>query len=266
MKIRALVVDDEPLARKRLRRLLARHEDVEVVGEATSGDETIGMVLEERPDVLFLDVRMPGRDGLEAFRELRKKLPEQVLPLAVFTTAHEEHAIEAFELEGTDYLVKPVEEDQLDRALRRVRRDVWHRDRRPRTVGKADAVGGDDRTDAAAVETPEDVGHVAGHRANKIVRLALDQIGAITVEDTITWAHTPEGKVRLRQPLAELEERLPCPPFFRVSRSAIVSLEWIDHLAPMFSGTYSAFLEEPLELEIHVSRRRARKLRKLLGW
>jgi len=269
MKIRALVADDEPLARKRLRRLLDEHEDVEVVGEAAAGDETVDKVLEERPDVLFLDIRMPGQDGIQAFRELRAKLPGDVLPLAVFTTAHEEHAVEAFELEGTDYLVKPLDDEQLERALRRVRREVWRRDRpvSPERAAPEDAATEDTDVDEDVPgEAPEDVGHLAGHRANKIVRLALDEIGAVTVNDTITWAHTPEGKVRLRQPLSELEERLPCPPFVRVSRSAMVSLEWIDHLAPMFSGTYSAFLREPLDLEIHVSRRRARNLRKLLGW
>ncbi len=86
------------------------------------------------------------------------------------------------------------------------------------------------------------------------------------VEDTITWAYTPQGKYRLKAALHEIEERLPSPPFVRVSRSTIVNLEWIDHLSPMFSGTYTATLRGAIGIEVHVSRRRARRLRELLGW
>ena len=94
-----------------------RH-DVEVVGEATNGDEAVSVTLEAHPDVLFMDVRMPGSDGLQALRKLRDKLPADVMPLVIFTTAYEEHAVEAFELEGTDYLVKPVDKAALARALK----------------------------------------------------------------------------------------------------------------------------------------------------
>ena len=108
--------------------------------------------------------------------------------------------------------------------------------------------------------------HLAGHRAGKIVNLALEDVGCVAVEDTITWAHTPQGKYRLKSALHEIEERLPSPPFVRVSRSTIVNLEWIDHLSPMFSGTYTASLRGAIGIEVHVSRRRARRLRELLGW
>jgi DNA-binding LytR/AlgR family response regulator len=269
MSIRAVVVDDEPLARRRLRRLLKDHEDVEVVGEATTGDEAVSVALDTRPDVLFLDVRMPGSDGLQALRGLREKLPDEVMPLAVFTTAYEEHAVEAFELEGTDYLVKPIDKAHLARALQRVRRDLWQRGR----MVAADGGMPSEEEVPMAVEGAHDakaegetVGHLAAHRAGKIIRLALADIACIAVDDTITWALTADGKYRLRQGLGQLEKRLTCPPFFRVSRSAIVNLSWIDHLAPMFSGTYSAFLRDPVGLEVHVSRRRARELRQLLGW
>ena len=265
MSVRALVVDDEPLARRRLRRLLKDHEDVEVVGEATTGDEAVAAALEARPDVMFMDVRMPATDGLQALRGLREKLTDDVMPLAVFTTAYEDHAVEAFELEGTDYLVKPIGKDDLARALQRVRRVLWQRGRGPQPAEETEGLDQDGGIDAAAVGQ-EAVGHLAAHRAGKIIRLALDDIACLTVEDTITWAMTADGKHRLRQGLGQVETRLPRPPFFRVSRAAIINLGWIDHLAPMFSGTYSAFLREPVSLEVHVSRRRARELRQLLGW
>ena len=268
MSVRAIVVDDEPLARRRLRRLLKVHDDVEVIGEATNGDEAVSVALEAHPDVLFMDVRMPGSDGLQALRKLRDKLPDDVMPLVIFTTAYEEHAVEAFELEGTDYLVKPVDKAALARALQRVRRSLWQRGRIPAPAAVTELGETAAETAAAPVTTAadENVGHLAAHRAGKIIRLALADIACIIVEDTITWALTADGKFRLRQGLGQLEKRLSCPPFFRVSRSAMVNLSWIDHLAPMFSGTYSAFLREPVSLEIHISRRRARELRQMLGW
>ena len=270
MSIRALVVDDEPLARRRLRRLLKAHDDVEVVGEATTGEEAVSAALDTQPDVLFMDVRMPGSDGIQALRVLREKLPADVVPLVVFTTAYEDHAVEAFELEGTDYLVKPIDKAALSRAMQRVRRSLWQRGRLAAPDTGAAPLDDADATTAgggqgAAAES-EAVGHLAAHRAGKIIRLALEDIACITVDDTITWALTADGKYRLRQGLGQIEKRLSCPPFFRVSRSALINLSWIDHLAPMFSGTYVAFLREPVGLEVHVSRRRARELRQLLGW
>jgi DNA-binding LytR/AlgR family response regulator len=253
MTIRALVVDDEPLARRRLKRLLREHPDVEVAGEAADGEQAVTAALEARPHVIFLDVHMPERDGIAALRLLREHLPEGVRPAIVFTTAFEEHAVDAFALDATDYLVKPIDKEQLARALRRVRRSNWRQTR---------------SDDAASADTPKapTTGHLAGHRAGKIVNLPLEEVGCVLLEDTITWACTPNGKYRVKLALHEAEDRLPSPPFVRVSRSAILNLDWIEHLAPMFSGTYVARLRGALGIEVNVSRRRARELRKLLGW
>ncbi len=256
MNVRAVTVDDEPLARRRLKRLLGEHSDIELVGVATNGADAVKVVLEERPDVVFLDVRMPDKDGLETLRALHELLPESVRPLAVFTTAYEDHAVDAFALEGTDYLIKPIDREQLSRALRRVRQALWQR--RPQHEEGAVA--------AATAEGSRISGHLAGHRAGKIVNLQLEDIACVSVEDTITWAETPQGRFRLKLALHEAEERLPAPPFVRVSRASIVNLEWIDHLAPMFSGTYTAVLRPAVGIQVHVSRRRARRLRELLGW
>lgn len=262
MKIKAVAVDDEPLARRRLKRLLREHSDIELVGEAANGTDAVETVLQQRPDLVFLDVRMPGSDGLEALRTLREQLPESVLPLAVFTTAYEEHAVDAFALEGTDYLVKPIDREQLTRALRRVRQALWSRSPEAKTAEAPEL-----EVKAAGEAVPGTAaGHVAGHRAGKIVNLVLEDIACVSVEDTITWAYTPQGRYRLKLALHEAEQRLPAPPFVRVSRSTIVNLEWVDHLAPMFSGTYTAVLRAAVGLEVHVSRRRARKLREMLGW
>ena len=271
--IRALVVDDEPLARSRMQRLLTDHPDVEVVAEAEHGRDAVAAVLQHRPDVVFLDVNMPEMTGTEALEAIQRALPEELWPAAVFTTAYEEHAVKAFELAGTDFLLKPVERDALARALRRVRKVHYAAPPAP-TPPAAPAVP--TPAPAPAVSSLSEapvgdsgsagVGHLAAHRAGKIVRLALAEVACIAVEDTITFAHTPTGKFRLKMTLAEAESRLASPPFVRVSRSAIVQLGWVQDLEPMDSGTYNARLRDPLTLQVTVSRRRARRLRELLGW
>jgi len=262
-----LIVDDEPLARQRMGRLLRDHPDVEQVGEAADGREAVAQVLSLRPDVVFLDVNMPELNGTEALEAIHDALPEDLWPAAVFTTAYEEHAVKAFELDGTDFLLKPVEKDALARALRRVRKAHYARTAgAPPAPTPAPMPAVESHTISPESASHEDVGHLAAHRAGKIVRLALAEVGCIAVEDTITFAHTPDGKYRLKMTLAEAEGRLASPPFVRVSRSAIVQLGWVQDLEPMDSGTYNARLRAPLGLQVTVSRRRARRLRELLGW
>ncbi len=243
--IRTLIVDDEPRARSRMRRLLGEHPDVEIVGEAADGDAAVAQVLTLRPQVVFLDVDMPTKSGIEALRTLHTTIPEGMRPLVVFTTAHEEHAIEAFRLEGTDYLLKPIERRRLEESLRRVRKVLWA------------------QAPVAAAPPPPDE-RLSGWKRGRIVPIELGQLAAITVEDTITFGNTPDGKFEIRMPVGELEDKLPDERFVRVSRSAIVQLEWLAELIPGDSGTYLAKLKAPLDLQIPVSRRRARRLKELL--
>ena len=125
-RLRVMIVDDEPRARARLRRLLAPHE-VDVVAEAGTGTEALQRVVEARVDLLFLDIEMPGPSGMDVAEQLQSLLPDEVRPLVVFTTAYSEHAVEAFHVGGTDYLLKPVERDRLAEAMGRVHRAVHAR-------------------------------------------------------------------------------------------------------------------------------------------
>jgi len=244
MTLRALVADDEPLARQRLRRLLSAHPDLELVGEAADGQSALEQTLALRPDLIFLDVNMPLLDGLACLERLHALLAEGQRPLAVFTTAYEEHALRAIELEGLDYLVKPVEEAALARALRRARR----------------AHGGG--AQSAKKVTPV---RLPAHKGKSIVNLLLSQVAAITLEDTITYAHTLTGRYRVRAGLGALERQLPSPPWVRVSRAALVNLNWVERIEPLFSGKYLALLRAPVGGEIAVSRRRAVRLKQMLG-
>lgn len=264
MTIRIVVVDDEPLARSRMRRLLDDHPDVDVVGEAADGDAAHASALQLRPDVIFLDVNMPGSTGTEALRAIQASLPESMWPLAVFTTAYEEHAVEAFALEGTDYLLKPVERADLARALKRVRKALWRGPGPTAPPPEPTAAPTPDPAPATAAEVAAAAtGHLTAQRAGKLLRLPLLHVALVEVEDTITFALAGADRFRLSLSLAEAEGRLPSPPFVRVSRSAIVNLDWIAHLAPGASGTYVATLRAPVDRQVPVSRRRARRLLEL---
>lgn len=249
--IRAVLADDEPLARARLRRLLEPHADVTVVGEAGTGDEALQQVLALRPDVVFLDVRMPGAQGTEVAERLRTWLPESVRPAVVFTTAHREHAADAFALDGLDYLLKPVDRDRLAEALRRVRRRVWA------AAPRAPAV------EAPAPAAEAEAAFLTGHHGAALESVPIGSLRAIEVEDTVAWAIGVDGeRTRLSGTLAEIEDRLPSPPFVRVSRAAIVHVERALRLRPKGSG-----FEVELEggARVQVSRRRVRRLEQLMG-
>jgi two-component system LytT family response regulator len=247
--IRVLVCDDEPLARARLRRLLSAHPDVDVVGEAASGRQAAAETLRLRPDLVLLDVDMPDGSGTDALAAIRRNLPEDRLPAAVFTTAHAEHAVAAFALEGLDYLLKPIEEADLDRALLRVRRRVPHVPPTP-----------------PSFPHPQPAAHLAAFRGDKVLNLDLADIALIELEDTIAFAVTSLGRFRLQGTLLEIEARLPSPPYLRVSRDAIVRVDRIAHLVPEGAGVWTARLRPPFDREVQVARRRVARLREVLGW
>ncbi|MCO4774026.1 MAG: response regulator transcription factor [Deltaproteobacteria bacterium] len=246
--IRAILVDDEPLGRRRMLRLLQDHPDVEVIAEAGDGRSARAEVLTRRPDLLFLDVQMPGEDGPTALRALRETLPEDALPLVIFTTAHSEHALEAFALEALDYLLKPVEKAGLARALKRVRK------RRAEAGTAAPAP-----PDAPVSDGPR---RILAQRGNRTIPLEIDNIGAVVVEDDTVHAWTLGGRFRLDGTLREVTHKLP-PDFVQVSRSAVLRPDWILELRPLASGTFEAALRD-IEGTVHISRRRGRELRRLL--
>lgn len=240
--IRAIVVDDEPLGRRRLLRLLQDHPDVEVVAEAANGRDARAECLTRRPDVLFLDVQMPAEDGPAALRALRETLPEDALPLVIFTTAHAEHALDAFALEAIDYLLKPIERAGLARALKRVRKRL-----------------------AQPIEAPSPPvpKRLLAHRGSRTIPLDLAHVGAVVVQDDTVHAWSTAGRFRVDGTLREVAQRLP-PDFVQVSRSALLRSTMLTELRPLASGTFEALLRD-IEGSIHVSRRRGRELKKLLG-
>ncbi|MFT7520031.1 MAG: DNA-binding LytR/AlgR family response regulator [Kiritimatiellia bacterium] len=245
MTLRALVVDDEPRARARLKRLLDPHADVEVVGEASTGKQAVELVLTLRPDVVFLDVEMPEMTGTEAAARLRDYLPPSVRPALVFTTAHAEHAVQAFALQGLDYLLKPIERDRLAEALRRVRQARW--------------------AASPAVPSPpvfEPDSFLKGHHGRAIASIPVRSLLCVQVEDGVAWALTVDGeRTRLSGSLAQLEAGL-ASSFVRVSRSCIVNAERVLRIRPVASS-YEVELEGGHR--VSVSRRRVKGLEAIIG-
>lgn len=244
--ITAVIVDDEAHGRSRLTRLLGEHPDLEIVAEATDGRSARAAVIARRPDVLFLDVQMPDEDGPSALRLLRDTLPAGELPLVVFTTAFAEHALDAFELEALDYLLKPVERSGLARALGRVRRRLGERGE-VAVAEVAPAPGG---------------GRIQAYRGSRTLFVEIENVAAATVEDEIVRVWTDAGRLRVDGTLAKVAEALG-DGFLQVSRAALVRPAAITELRPGPSGTWEATLRDDLGT-LHVSRRRGRELRAML--
>jgi two-component system LytT family response regulator len=242
--IRALLVDDEDIARERLRQLLGSIADVEVAGEAADGEEAIQKALELQPDLLLLDIQMPGVSGLEVAACLPRPRPK-----IIFCTAFDTYAVKAFELHAMDYLLKPVSLHRLAQAIERIRR---------RAAGVADHDV--DRLTRA----------VHGASARLLVRcggrykvIPQGEVLYFSSEGGLTKLHTRDRGYVLEPTLSDLEERLDGAVFFRLSRAAIVKLDAVTEVRPLIGGTADAVLNNGATLE--VSRRRVRDLLERLG-
>ena len=207
--MRVVIVDDEPLARERLRRMLAEFPGYDVIGEADNGDSAIELIERERPDVVLLDIRMGGRDGLQVAR----RLAQQVVPPAViFTTAHAEHALSAFDAAAQGYLMKPIRREKLAEALQRVRRPS-------RAL---------DLEKIASAEKPERPFVVATTREG-IKRIPIEDIIYFLADQKYTTVYYLHGEVLIEESLNKLEEDL-AAWFLRVHRKALVATRFITGL------------------------------------
>jgi two-component system LytT family response regulator len=239
--LRALIVDDEEPARDRLRRLLAEAGGIDVVGEADEGERAMEQIAALHPDVVFLDIQMPGCSGLEVAASL-----ETPRPRIVFCTAFEQHAVDAFELNAVDYLLKPVSRARLQKALERVR------------GGAPDAEGALDRATQRAPTHRFLARRGAGFR----VVQAQDVLGFVS-DHGITKLLTAGDHCWMQPTLNDLEARLDPQRFFRISRAAIVSLDAVREVTPLAGGYGRVVLTDGTRLE--VSRRRFGELTARLG-
>ena len=235
MSIRAIVVDDEPLARDELRFMLGQCDDIEVVGEARNASEAQGLCDQERPDVAFLDLRMPGPDGVALAETLMANHPELKV---VIVSAHDEGALRAFEARVSDYLLKPVRLERLRQAVERVR----------------GAPGG-------AESGHERLERIAVRRKDAYIVLELGDVIYFEVKDELVWAVTEDDRLAIDKTLATLEGELDPEAFFRSHRGFIVRYDRIRAIEPTGAGTYQLLLDHPDEPKIPLARERAKKLR-----
>ncbi len=242
--IRTLLVDDEDIARERLRQLLGSIPDVEVVGEAAEGEEAIQKTLELRPDLLLLDIQMPGASGLEVAAFLPRPRPK-----IVFCTAFDNYAVKAFELHAMDYLLKPVSLHRLAQSIERIRL------RTPREA--------DEDVDRLTRAVPGGSTRLLVRCGGRYKVVPQREVLYFSSEGGLTRVHTRERAYVLEPTLAELEERLDAARFFRLSRGVIVNLDAVTEVRPLVGGTADAALNNGTTLE--VSRRRVRELLERLG-
>jgi two-component system LytT family response regulator len=234
MKIRALIVDDEPLARERVRLLLAEERDVEIAGECGDGIEAVEQMEALRPELVFLDVQMPGMDGFEVLR----RLPEDCWPEVIFTTAYDQHALRAFEVNALDYLLKPFKPARFAEAVERARKRIADREA-GNAVGRARgllALLGETR------QPPGQLARLAVKSPGKVSFVELDQVQVIEAAGKYAVVHvgsSAQGRTEqhvLRETMSGLESQLPPQQFLRISRSVIVNIDQIQELQPMFKG------------------------------
>jgi two-component system LytT family response regulator len=229
--IRAIIADDERLARQKLRVLLASEADVQVIAECQDGGQTVAAVRTYCPDLLFLDVRMPQMDGfrvLENFTELA--------PAVVFTTAYDHYAIRAFEANAVDYLLKPFDRNRLHRSVEKVR---LHLQRLPRAAAPVATLLG---APAAAAPEPPSAGRMMIKTAGRHVFLELDDVEWIEAAANYVRLHTGNASYTLRDTIGRLAQRLDAGRFLRIHRSTIVNLAKIRELQPCDSGEFIAVL------------------------
>jgi len=242
--INALVVDDEALARRRLRKLLAGFPDVTVVDEAGDGEEAMQKIARHRPHVVFLDIEMPGAGGLEVARSLGAPRPR-----IVFCTGFDEYAVAAFELHAVDYLLKPVTRERLERTIQRLRQtpaEEW-----------------DSSVDRITRHANAKTSRLLARAGNKFRVIGLDEVHYFASEDKISKAYTATGCFWMEPTLNALEERLDPAMFFRVSRAAIVKLDFVLEVVPLVGGYGEVRLRNGVGLP--VSRRRFGELLSRLG-
>jgi len=252
--IRAFLLDDEPLAVKRLARLLKATGRVETIGAKTDPVEALPLIEEMRPDVLFLDIQMPGMTGFE----LLSKIDPQ--PLIVFTTAWDQYALQAFEVNSVDYLLKPIEAQQLERALAKVERVVRGKEARP-DVQQLLAKW------AAAVESgrPEYMERVASRTGDRVELVDLANVTHFFAGDKLTWAATSAKSYIVDYTIQDLARKLDPKRFVRVHRSALVNVAFIHELYTWFGGKVLIRLKDEKRTEIAVSRDRVHEVKERLG-
>jgi len=257
--LRTLIVDDEPVARQVLRDELSSFADVEIAGEAASGAEALREIARLQPDLVLLDLEMPGMGGFDVIQGL----PAGALPVIIIVTAYDQHAIRAFEAGALDYLLKPVKRERLEKALERAR------GLRGKTRAVAESLAQLSEIPRAPMAADTSPGAVRGRKVvgragEEYYLLDLDDVLAFQAEREIVWIVTARQRYMATQPLRGLETRLRGSVFQRVHRNALVNVNHVRKMTPLTSQRWMLTLSNGQELI--VSKRQAGDVRRMLQW
>jgi len=257
--MKALLIDDERLARAELRRLLSAHANIEIIGETDNGNAGLELISKTQPDLVFLDIQMPGKNGFEVLQSL-----EDPKPQIIFTTAYDQYALKAFEFSAADYLLKPVDPARLKQAIEKLSE--------PQATPVLEEIQ-DQESEEDFESTPQPLvarekvlgpeDHVFIKDGEKFFYLRLGQVRIFESIGNYVRLHSDQGKPMILRSLNALEERLDSSHFFRANRKHMVNLQKVEHVEPYFSG--GLLLKMSGGDKIEVSRRQATKFKELLS-
>jgi two-component system, LytTR family, response regulator len=259
--LRVLIADDEPLARQRLEDLLATEEGVEIADSVDNGEDAVEAIRRLEPDLVFLDVQMPGLSGLEVARAVG---PE-AMPVTILVTAYDEHAVQAFDLAALDYLVKPFDDERFHRALERARRVIGMEEVERMTRRLVSLIQSGDAPGEETSSTGDSgyLERIPVESRGKMRVVPVEKIDYITASGPYAELHVGDTTHLIRERMQTLEERLDPAEFFRIHRSAIVRLSLVDVLLRAGGGDYRVRLRSGVELS--VSRGRREELERRMG-
>ena len=234
--MRALIIDDERLARKELTSLLAEHESIQIIGEAANADEAFELINTENPDLLFLDIQMPGKTGFELLEMLDE------VPKVIFITAYDEYALKAFEVSALDYLLKPIEPDRLSESLKKVKQEE---------IKKTETSNGDKKLGLEDQVFVKD--------GDRCWFVSLSNVRVFESDGNYIKVYFDGNRPMIHKSLNALDEKLDSRHFFRASRKHIINLSWVESIEPWFNGGLMVKLKGGDKIE--VSRRQAAKFK-----
>lgn len=243
--LRAYLVDDEPLALQRLSRLLLQRNDIQIVGQTSDPEEAVRALSNSLPDLCFLDIQMPGITGFD----ILARLPLQ--PAVIFTTAYDNYALKAFEVNSVDYLLKPVDAQQLDRALKKVQRfkisDIQ---------GLLKAL-----QESLQQPHPEYLDRIASRLGDRLCFIDLEQVTHFFAEDKLTYAATEDKNYCVDHSIADLELKLDPKQFIRIHRATLLNTDWVKELSSLPGGSLSVRLKDRNNTVLTVARDRAKEFK-----
>lgn len=249
--LRVVIADDEPLARHRIEDLLAKEPGVEIAGSASSGDEAVDLIRAAKPDLVFLDVQMPGKTGLEVV----DAIGAEQMPATIFVTAFDQFALKAFDVAAVDYLLKPFDDERFAHALQRARKSIELREVEKMTRRLLHFLHEEPK--------PKFLDRIAVESRGQVRVVPVARIDSITASGPYAELHVADKTFAVRERMQTLEEQLDPAVFFRVHRSAIVRLDRIDAMLHRPGGDYAVRLKDGTELD--VSRARRDELQQRLG-